>query len=61
MAEHGTRARYQRGECRCPECKEANATYQRRYRIANPHTRTHEYNNLVETGWYDDSYGGLLP
>lgn len=31
--QHGTRARYQRDDCRCLPCRLANATYQARYRL----------------------------
>jgi Homeodomain-like domain len=32
VAEHGTRARYSRGRCRCPSCVDANARYLRAWR-----------------------------
>lgn len=40
-ARHGTRARYYKGNCRCAECRAAQAAYQRRYRdrVMNGETR----------------------
>lgn len=32
MAPHGTKACYDRGRCRCADCREANTAYMRRYR-----------------------------
>ncbi len=35
-AEHGTRTRYQQDRCRCPDCRQANANFVRRWRAASP-------------------------
>lgn len=32
MSPHGTKARYDRGRCRCADCREANTAYMRQYR-----------------------------